>query len=89
MFDTEAARTAQERCTHIIACAVDASTRERVIADEVVAREVGDTTGALLALARLTGPCVGALVATPAPARVDYTAPGSPPFSTYPGQDTP
>jgi hypothetical protein len=56
-FDTEAHRSAPAGCRHLIHCAVDGATRERVVADLGYARSVGDLPAIQLLIAQLTGPC--------------------------------
>jgi hypothetical protein len=56
-FDTDAHRTAQAGCNHLIHCAVDAATRAAVNRNLDNARSTGDANGVLLQLAQLTGPC--------------------------------
>jgi hypothetical protein len=56
-YDTEAHRTAQAGCRHIVHCAVDADTRRAAAADLDNARAT--TPGMIpIYLAMLTGPCV-------------------------------
>ena len=56
-FDTDAHRTAQASCHHLIHCAVDASTRAAVSRNLDNARGTGDANAILILLAQLTGPC--------------------------------
>ena len=56
-FDTEAHRTAQANCHHLIHCAVDADTRGAVSRNLDNARSIGDSTAILVLIAQLTGPC--------------------------------
>jgi hypothetical protein len=56
-FDTPAHHQAQEACRHLFHCAVDATTRRRVVEALDYARTVGDVAVVPLLLAQLTGPC--------------------------------
>ncbi|GAA0908645.1 hypothetical protein Vau01_118750 [Virgisporangium aurantiacum] len=55
-FDTAVHRAAQANCRHVIACAVDAATRQAVAEDIDYARRVGDVRVLPLLIARLGGP---------------------------------
>ena len=56
-FDTPAHRQAQGTCGHLFHCAVDATTRRRVVEALDYARGVGDVAAVPVLLAQLTGPC--------------------------------
>jgi hypothetical protein len=56
-FDTPTHHQAQDACRHVNHCAVDATTRRRVVEALDSARTVGDVAAVPLLLAQLTGPC--------------------------------
>ncbi len=56
-FDTHAHLAAQAGCRHIIARAVDATTRAAVSRNLDYARSIGDSTAIVVLIAQLTGPC--------------------------------
>lgn len=56
-FDSDAHRTTQNACRHVIHCAVDGTTRRGVTQMLAYARSVGDGNLTVLTLAQLTGPC--------------------------------
>jgi hypothetical protein len=56
-YDTDAHLAAQAACHHVIACAVDARTRETVTRDLANATRRRDEHAAAILTAQLQGPC--------------------------------
>ena len=69
-FDSDAHRTTQNACRHMIHCAVDGTTRRAVTQMLAYARSVGDGNLTVPTLAQLTGPCT----LPPTPTTVSDTA---------------
>ncbi len=66
-FDTQAHRTTQANCRHVIHCAVDAATRKAISDNLAYARRIGDVAAFPLLIAQLSGPCCLPAASPPPP----------------------